>query len=134
MDYRANKPLHEYLAKEYKGKPFDAILDTTGTQALYENSSNYLKAEGPFVNVGGFEGTLTTLFNWWRNVWWPAILPGGTPRRYVMFSTVPNPEIAKELARMASEKKVKVVIESVFDMEDALEVCLSLPTSYQSRI
>ena len=125
-----NQPLHGYLAKECKGKPFDLILDITGTQALYDHSPAYLKAEGLCVNVGSFEGTVKTLFNWWKNAWWPTIL-GGTPRRYIMFSTIPDPKVAEELAKMAGEGTLKVVIDSVFDMEDALQVCFH-PSPYRA--
>ena len=133
IDYQVNQPLHEYLAKEHKGKPFDAILDTTGTQTLYDHSPAYLKVEGLCVNVGAFEGTVKTLYNWCKNSWLPVVF-GGIPRRYIMFNTFPDPKVAGELARMTSEGKLKVMIDSVFAMEDALQVSLLPPDMLNCKV
>jgi NADPH:quinone reductase-like Zn-dependent oxidoreductase len=121
VDYRAVEPLPNYLATTYSERPFDVILDTVGIQALYEQSPAYLKPNGVYINVGAFEGVLWTLWCWAKNTLWPSFL-GGTPRRYAMFSTVPNGQTAERLAEMVKEGKLRVVVDSVFKMEDVLEV------------
>ncbi len=60
-------PLHGYLAKKYGSEPFDAILDTVGTQALFDNSPAFLKPDGKFVNVGAMEGLATGVWSIVKN-------------------------------------------------------------------
>ena len=114
-------PLPDHLARMYRDRPFDVILDTVGTQTLYERSSSYLKPKGVYVNVGSMEGFMWTLWCWAKNALWPTIL-GGTPRRYVMFSTVTNGRSAEKLAEMVETGKLRVVVDSVFEMDRVLEV------------
>jgi NADPH:quinone reductase-like Zn-dependent oxidoreductase len=45
---------------------------------------------------------------------------GGVPRRYIMFSTPPAREPAIEVARMVEEGRVRIPVDSVFDLDDAL--------------
>ena len=130
VDYRANAPLHVYLAKEYSQQPFDVILDTIGIQALFVNSPAYLKPEGLHVNVGAYEGHLRTLLLWSMNVWLPKLL-GGIPRKYIMFSTPPNKERLELLAKMVEEGKLKGVVDGPFEMEDALNVSIAVHVKAQ---
>ncbi|ERF69271.1 hypothetical protein EPUS_03975 [Endocarpon pusillum Z07020] len=120
IDYRAMAPLPDHLARTYSDRPFDVILDTVGTQALYERSPSYLKPNGVYINVGALEGFMWSLWCWAKNTLWPTIL-GGTPRRYIMFSTVPNGKSAEKLADMVETGKVRVVVDSVFGMDEVLE-------------
>ncbi|MCJ1312756.1 zinc ion binding [Agyrium rufum] len=121
IDYRKHDPLHEYLAAAFKGKPFDAILDTTGSQALYKNSPQYLYPDGPCVNVGNYEGMLRTIWNWIMNIVRPVFL-GGTPRRYVMHSTPPRRDAAEELVKMMMKGELRVLFDEIVDMEHAMQV------------
>jgi len=121
VDYRAVGPLPAYLAATYGDRPFDVILDCVGIQALYEQSAGYLQANGVYINVGAFEGVVWTLWCWAKNTLWPTRL-GGTPRKYVMFSTRPRTEKAEVLAQMVDAGKLKVVVDSVYPMEDVLAV------------
>ena len=105
----------------YSSEPFDAILDTVGVQMLYDSSSAYLKPDGPFINVGAMEGIGTTLWSGVKNMIWPQFL-GGTPRRYIFQQTNPTQDRLKYLIRLVEEGKLKVVIDQVFQMEDALQV------------
>ena len=110
-----------YLAKEYKGRQFDAIFDTIGIQPLFVHSPAYLKIDGSYVNVGSFAGVLRTVLNAFTNWFWPTML-GGTPRKFFFHSTFPDMQVQLELLEMLKTKKLKVVIEKVYSMEDALEV------------
>ena len=71
------------------------------------------------INVGGMEGPGVALKNWLSNTWWPTWL-GGVPRRYAMFSTPPSKDAAVVLVKMVEEGKLKIPVDSVFSMEDAI--------------
>lgn len=95
------------------------MLDCVGTQALFVNSPAYLKAEGAVVNIGALEGVCVTACNMLFNCWLPTWL-GGVPRRYIMFSTPPTRDDAVYVARLIEEGRVRIPVDSVFDMEDAV--------------
>ena len=119
IDYRKHDPLPAYLASQYAAEPFDFVLDCVGLQALYVNSPAYLKPDGMVINIGSMEGLGATLKNWIFNTWWPTWL-GGVPRRYVMFSTPPSKDDAVVLVKLVEEGKLKISVDSVFSMEDAI--------------
>ncbi|CAK5271243.1 unnamed protein product [Mycena citricolor] len=120
VDYRANAPLPAFLAREYHSRPFEYIFDTIGTQALFDHSPEYLRADGLFVNVGNFEGLFLTVWRAMLNTYLPTVL-GGVPRRYHMISTTPNGEKAAALAEMVERGELRVVIDEVFEFHDALK-------------
>jgi NADPH:quinone reductase-like Zn-dependent oxidoreductase len=119
IDYRALAPLHESLSKMYASDPFDAILDTMGIHSVYVNSPSYLKVDGTFVNVGAMEGLMTGILSAAKNMIWPRFL-GGTPRKYIFQQTNPDADTMQYLIKLIEEGKLKVVVDKVFDMEDAL--------------
>ena len=71
------------------------------------------------INIGSMQGTGATLKNWISNTWWPTWL-GGVPRCYVMFSTPPSKDDAVVLVKLVEEGKLKISVDSVFSMEDAI--------------
>lgn len=95
------------------------MLDCVGTQALFSNSPAYLKAEGAVVNIGMLEGLGVTVRNVLLNSFLPTWL-GGVPRRYIMFSTPPARDDAVYIGRLVEEDRVRIPVDSVFDMEDAV--------------
>ncbi|KAJ6180739.1 hypothetical protein N7519_011200 [Penicillium mononematosum] len=119
IDYREHGPLPAYLAHQYGDKPFDFVLDCVGTQALFANSPAYLKPEGAVVNIGMLEGIYVTACNVLLNSWLPIWL-GGVPRRYIMFSTPPSRDDAVYLARLIEEGRLRIPVDSVFGMKDAI--------------
>jgi hypothetical protein len=52
VEYRQHQPLTEDLAYHDRSQHFDAILDAVGTQALFENSPQYLKPTRTYVRIG----------------------------------------------------------------------------------
>jgi hypothetical protein len=54
-----------------------------------------------------------------------SLLPGERHRRYVQVSATANLEGMEKLRRMVEEGKLKIPIDSCWDMEDALKVRLS---------
>jgi NADPH:quinone reductase-like Zn-dependent oxidoreductase len=127
IDYTAHPSLPEYLKSKYSKEPFDSILDCAGIQSLYANSPGYLKPSGSVVNVGAFEGLWETSRNWFTNTWWPKWL-GGVPRRYIMFSTPPSKDAATYTAKLIEEGKVRILIDSVWDMEDLVKAYARIAT------
>lgn len=95
------------------------MLDCVGTQALFVNSPAYLKAEGAVINIGILEGIAVTTCNVVFNSWLPTWL-GGVPRRYIMFSTPPSRDDAVYLGRLVEDGSLRIPVDSVFDMEDAV--------------
>jgi NADPH:quinone reductase-like Zn-dependent oxidoreductase len=98
-------------------------MDCVGSQALYENSPRYLCPGGPFVNIGAFDladGILTQMFRWFMNSWRPTWL-GGIPRPYIMFSKTPNMAEVLTLVELVEQGKLKVILDSEFEMEDLIK-------------
>ncbi|KAJ5158882.1 Polyketide synthase enoylreductase [Penicillium coprophilum] len=119
IDYREHESLPAYLAHQYGGKPFDFVLDCVGTQALFANSPAYLKPEGAVINIGMLEGPYLTVRNVLLNTFLPTWL-GGVPRRYIMFSTPPSCDDSIYIARLVEEGRLRVPVDSVFEMKDAI--------------
>jgi NADPH:quinone reductase-like Zn-dependent oxidoreductase len=122
VDYQAQLPAHQHLATKYSRDRFDVILDCIGVQSLYTHSPNYLKEDGIYVNIGGFEGLLWTAWCWFVNTWRPAVL-GGVPRKYCMFSTVFDQETSETVAQYVADGKLRTIVSEVLKMEDVLKVC-----------
>lgn len=120
VDYRKNDPVHIHLSKTYGRKPFDTIIDCVGSQPLYVNSPSYLKPSGIHINVGAYDGQLYMAWCMTVNMLWPKIL-GGTPRKWMFLSADPNQAVARELAQLVDEGKLKVLVDSEFGMDQALE-------------
>lgn len=95
------------------------MFDCVGTQALFTNSPAYLKADGALINIGMFEGILAFACNVLRNSLLPTWL-GGVPRRYITFSTPPAYEDVVQIARLIEQGQVRIPVDSVFNMDDAV--------------
>lgn len=119
----------EYLKSQYSNEQFDAIFDCAGIQSIYANSPDYLKPSGLVVNVGSFEGVLSTFWNWFANTWWPTWL-GGVPRRYMMFSTPPSQDAAIRMIKLIEEDQVHILIDSTWDMEDLVQAYARVATKH----
>lgn len=66
-----------------------------------------------------FEGVFTLARNVLLNTWLPTWL-GGVPRRYITFSTPPACDDVVYLARLIEEGQVRIPVDSIFNMEDAV--------------
>jgi hypothetical protein len=73
------------------------------------------------VNAGAFEGVYYTVWCILQNLFLPKVL-GGVPRKYILARTVPDRKTTDQLMQMVDDKKLNVVIDSEFSMEDALLV------------
>lgn len=120
VDYRAHTgTLPAFLKETYGATPFDFVMDCIGTQDLFVGSPGFLKAKGAVLNIGAVEGLGATVWNLLSNMLLPTWL-GGVPRRYIFFSSPPLREDAVYLAQLLGEGKLKVPVDSVFDMKDLL--------------
>lgn len=126
IDYTAYPSLAAHVAKSYTHTRFDAVIDTVGIQELYTASPVFLKPSGLFLNAGGQRIPLRLwpfLGMFWimlLNYVYPASLPGGVPRRYAFLSGRATREDHEEVKRLVEEGKLKVPLDSVWEMEEAL--------------
>ncbi|KAK2809484.1 hypothetical protein FQN50_003752 [Emmonsiellopsis sp. PD_5] len=125
--------LPTYLAAHHSNPPFDRILDTIGIQDLYTHSPAYLSAGTPagtptFFNIGALHAVDTTtdiLAAFWRilirNPYLPVIF-GGVPRGYECVTTDVDKEMFEEVVKMVEGGRLRVVVDSVWGMEEGLKV------------
>lgn len=71
------------------------------------------------INIGVLEGVLATMRNVMFNLFLPTWL-GGVPRRYITFSTPPTRDAAVYMSQLVKEGRVRIPVDSVYDMEDAV--------------
>ncbi|CAK7209390.1 hypothetical protein SBRCBS47491_000425 [Sporothrix bragantina] len=120
VDYQAHpNSLPAFLKETYGHTPFDFVMDCVGTQDLFVGSPGYLKADGALLNIGAVDGVAASMWNLLSNMFLPSWL-GGVPRRYMFFSSPPLRDDAVYLAQLLGEGKLKVPVDSVFDMKDLL--------------
>ena len=126
-------PLHEYLIKAHCDKPFDAIFDVAGDTAMQKNCAKYTTESACFVQLGSLEAAKSPSWYALLSYLIPAKLEryrplwlGGVPRKHRMMNGTPGNGGVQRAARLAEEGKLKVVLDSVWDLEDAKKVCQPL--------
>jgi hypothetical protein len=130
IDYQEHAPVHQYLATHYSNAHFSAVIDAYGVQDLYTHCADYLDPGKPFVTVGvAFDeytvsSIMYAVFLMMNNSLWPRVL-GGVPREYASVSGFTNLEVMEKLGQLVEEGKMKVVVDSCWDMEDVLKVRLN---------
>ncbi|KAL2127576.1 hypothetical protein VTI74DRAFT_10464 [Chaetomium olivicolor] len=100
-----------------KGQVFSLVVDNAGSpDDLYKASDDFLLPHGKFVQVGSmvnFQAVKTVT----SRMLLPSFLGGGK-RKYEMFNIRHGPADLKQLGQWIAEKKVKVVVEETYEMED----------------
>jgi len=128
IDYVANAPVQKYLAIEYVKDPFDVIIDAYGVQELFNHCPSYLAPGKSFVTVGiafasySISSMLYACSCMLQNMLWPRLL-GGVDRQYVQITAVASLAGLEKLAELAAEDCFEIMVDSFWDMEDALKVC-----------
>ena len=126
-------PLHEYLVRAHGDKPFDAIFDIAGDTALHKNCPKYTTEGAWFVHLGAMKEAQNP--SWFGLLSWliPAKLERyrpvflcGVPRKQRMMNGVPLNGTVQRATQLAEEGRLKVMLDSVWDMEDAKKVNLPL--------
>ncbi|KAK4234615.1 hypothetical protein C8A03DRAFT_18520 [Achaetomium macrosporum] len=104
-------------ALKAKGQVFSLVVDNVGTpEDLYRAANDFLLPKGKFVQVGApinlhAAKTITS------RLLLPSFLGGGK-RKYEMYNLKHGPEDLKHLEQWLAEKKIKVVIEETYDLEE----------------
>lgn len=100
-----------------KGQVFTLVVDNAGTpESLYKAADDFLLPTGKFVQIGG-----PLNLNSAKMVTSRLLLPsflGVGKRKYEMYNIKHAPEDLKQLAKWVAEKKVKVVLEETYELED----------------
>lgn len=131
IDYKQHPVLHEYLTKRYSSHPFDAIIDMVGEDnSILKNSSAYLKLNGMFVFGGNMPlihggGTILGMIRWFIGIKIAQTMPlflGGMSRKCLMHSGKISKEALGKLVSFIEEGKMRPVIDSVIEMDQALQV------------
>lgn len=125
IDYKKHAPLHKYLAATYSANPFTVIIDAYGVQEIFSNCATYLVPRAPFISVGiafasyTYSSVMYACFLMLTNSLWPRFL-GGVNRPYNCVQGFATFERLQQLAEMAEEGDFEVVIDSSWELEDAL--------------
>jgi hypothetical protein len=99
---------------------------------LYTRSPSYLRPEGAFVaggkmsvihGDGGYLNLFSALLGFALHMYWPVML-GGTPRKYVFHSGNIDAETMAKLPALVNSGDLTGLVDSVFEMEDAIKVCI----------
>jgi NADPH:quinone reductase-like Zn-dependent oxidoreductase len=123
IDYKENSPIHAYFQKNNTDEPFDYILDTIRSQSLYEFSTNYLKPNGLFVNIGAHGTQWEQITARLRNNFLPTWL-GGTPRKWLGLGLLPKVELQRKVCSWVGDGILKEIpIDSEVAFEDVRQVC-----------
>lgn len=110
-----------------KGCVFDAVVDNVGAPTnLYTASKAYLKQEGKFVQIG-MSPSLGAVKQVGGNFLLPGFLGGGKSS-YQMLVAKPDAEALKQLGAWMKEGKLKAVVDSVYEWEDAPKAFEKLKT------
>jgi NADPH:quinone reductase-like Zn-dependent oxidoreductase len=104
-------------ALKAKGQVFSLVVDNAGLpENLYKAADHFLLPEGKFVQVGG-PMNLNALKMVTSRLLVPSFLGGGK-RKYEMYNIGQGPEDLKQLGQWIAEKRIKVVIEETYELED----------------
>lgn len=106
-----------------KGLVFGLVIDMIGTQtSLYSECHHFLRPGEPFVEVA-----TASIWSAVSRFLWPGFLGGGKRRlQFVFFSS--GRSSLTQLGEWIKEGKVKVVLDSTFEFEDAIKAYEKLRT------
>ncbi|KAH7014366.1 zinc alcohol dehydrogenase [Microdochium trichocladiopsis] len=129
IDYTKHEDLAAELTRRFADKPFDAILDVHGNQAVYVQCANYLKAGADYVACSAQLESWTLghfLRTFWLiqcNTYWPlSCWLGGTGRKFKLIAMMdPGRALMEKTASLAEAGTLKVCVDSVWEYENALQ-------------
>ncbi|CAG5141560.1 uncharacterized protein ALTATR162_LOCUS967 [Alternaria atra] len=110
-----------------KGQIFSLVVDNVGTPPnLYKAASAFLTPTGKFIQIGSAMsiGSIKTVGS---NMLLPSFLGGGK-NSYQMLMAKPSADALRQLGEWMKEGKVKAVVDTVFDWDDAPKAFEKLKT------
>ncbi|KAK5991883.1 Zinc-type alcohol dehydrogenase-like protein C16A3.02c [Cladobotryum mycophilum] len=118
IDYRTTDVV-EHLKKN--GQVYKLAVDNVGNAPsnLYELSKDFLLPEGTFVLVGS-SPTIKSTASVARSMLLPSFLGGGK-NKFVMYLTKNNHDDLNQVAQWLGEGKIKTIIDSTFEFDEALK-------------
>ena len=139
IDYTIHSPLHEYLIEHHSQQPFNAIHDIVGNKDLHTHCPTYLTEDGLFDSMGAmaevgnpsWAGLLRWVFREKLERFRPVML-GGIPRQHRMHNAFKTQTNSQRVVKIAEEGKLKVPVDSVWKMEDAVKA-YEITTSLRAR-
>ena len=122
-------PVYQFLGARFSSTRFSTIIDAHGSQGIFNHCPDYLTEGKQYVTVG------PALEDYTVSVMISAVLLmvknglrlralGGVPRDYVQVASVANSGAMEMLVKLVEEKKLRMVVDSCSNMEDALKVRL----------
>lgn len=124
IDYRTTNVSKELKAR---GMQFALVVDNVGEpQDLYKASDHFLNEGGKYVQIGlslSWNGIYSVL----SRVFWPSWLGGGK-RQMELLQVKNNKDDLAQIGEWMKQGKVRVVIDSTFELEDAAKAYEKLKT------
>ncbi|KAI5459634.1 hypothetical protein BGZ63DRAFT_359578 [Mariannaea sp. PMI_226] len=116
IDYKTSDVLAEL---QRKGQVHSLIVDNVCNSPpnLYAASHNFLLPKGKYVYVGGNLSS-SSVMSLARSLLLPGFLGGGK-RKFVILNLSPDRQALEQIVRWMVEGKVKTVIDSVFEFDQA---------------
>lgn len=116
-------------ALKASGAQFDLVVDNVGEPYdLYKASDHFLSPSGKFVQVGAAL-TLAGISSILSRMCWPAVLGGGK-RKLDLLGCKSNPDDFTQIAQWLKEGKVRPIIDSTFELQDAGKAYEKLKTRH----
>ncbi|KAL8814868.1 MAG: hypothetical protein Q9191_008508 [Dirinaria sp. TL-2023a] len=124
LDYKTTDIIK---ALRSKGPVFALVVDNVGSPStLYNAADHFLKEGGRFIQIGG-SVAMGTLWMFLSRMFWPTQLGGGK-HKYVILGVQNKRADFEALGAWVQQGRVKVVIDSVFDLQGAREAYAKLKT------
>lgn len=119
VDYTGSDVIKELQENvKQSGKPFDRIIQNVpaGAGKLYYQSHTILDQDGAFYFIG-MDTSVGNMLETFKMALWPGFLGGGK-RKLEMPSTPLKQELLEEPLKMAVARKIKTVLDQVYELED----------------
>ncbi|KAF1832829.1 GroES-like protein [Decorospora gaudefroyi] len=124
IDYKTTNIIETLSSK---GKIFALAVDNVGSPPnLYKSSSSFLQPSGKFVQVG-MTASISGIKQIGGNMLLPGFLGGGR-NSYQMLVSKPSADAFRQLSEWMKEGKLRGVVDSVFEWEEAPQAYEKLKT------
>ena len=124
IDYKASN-VTEQLKRQ--GQVFSLVIDNIGSPPdLYKASDDFLLPTGKFVQVGT-DASMAGIGTLLSKMIWPSLLGGGK-RSFSLLTEKDKYDELVQLGKWMKEGKIKAVLDSIFEFEDAPKAIAKLRT------